>query len=412
MAFLMNKKSNILVGLDIGTSNITVVIAEVFPDSHLDIRGVGVSPSKGLRKGVVINIEATIEAISSAISQAETMAGCRIDSVYASISGSHIKGFNSHGIVGIKRREVSQQDVDKVIEAAKAVAIPLDREVLHVLPQEFIVDEQDGIHEPLGISGVRLEAKVHIVTGAVASAQNIVKCANRCGLAVDNIVLSPLASARSVLTQEEQDLGVCLVDIGGGTIDIAVFHGGAIKHTSVLSLGGNHITNDIAAGLRTPIAAAEDIKCRYGTALSRLIGRDETIEVPSTGGRDARGLSRLVLAEIIEPRVNEMLTMIQRDLVKAQCEEMLTSGIVLTGGCAQLKGLSQAAEQIFGLPVRLGRPTGPGGLVDLVKGPDFATAAGLVIYASREAGSAAHARGTQNFGRLFRKVGNWFGEYF
>lgn len=408
----MNKKSNILVGLDIGTSNITVVIAEVFPDSRLDIRGVGVSPSKGLRKGVVINIEATIEAISAAISQAETMAGCRIDSVYASISGSHIKGFNSHGIVGIKRREVSQQDVDKVIEAAKAVAIPLDREVLHVLPQEFIVDEQDGIHEPLGISGVRLEARVHIVTGAVASAQNIVKCANRCGLAVDNIVLSPLASARSVLTQEEQDLGVCLVDIGGGTIDLAVFHGGAIKHTSVLSLGGNHITNDIAAGLRTPIAAAEDIKCRYGTALSRLIGRDETIEVASTGGRDARGLSRLVLSEIIEPRVNEMLTMIQRDLVKAQCEEMLTSGIVLTGGCAQLKGLSQAAEQIFGLPVRLGRPSGPGGLVDLVKGPDFATAAGLVIYASREAGTTTYARGPQNVGRLFRKVGNWFSEHF
>ena len=287
----MAAKSNIIVGLDIGTCMITVSVGEVVSDGKINLIGVGTSPSKGLRKGVVINIEATVESISKAISQAETMAGAEIRAVFASISGSHIRGLNSHGIVGIRNKEVSAYDIEKVIEAAKAVAIPMDREILHVLPQEFIIDEQDGIREPLGISGVRLEARVHIVTGAVASAQNIVKCANKCGLNVKDIVLSSLASGKAVLSPEEQELGVCLVDIGGGTADIAVFHGGAVRYTSVVSIGGNHITNDIAAGLRTPIAAAEEIKCRHGAAISSLIGKSDTIEVPSTGDRSSRILS-------------------------------------------------------------------------------------------------------------------------
>ena len=265
----MGSSNNLIAGIDIGTSKTDVVIGERGPSGEISIIGVGTSPSRGLRKGVVINIEATVEAISSAVSQAEAMAGTEIRSVFASISGSHIKGFNSHGIVGIKNKEVSQDDVDRVIEAAKAVAIPLDREVLHVLPQEYIIDEQDGIREPRGMSGVRLESRVHIITGAVASAQNIVKCANRCGLSVDDIVLSTLAGARAVLTPEEMELGVCLIDFGGGTTDITVFHNSAVKHTSVLSIGGSHVTNDIAAGLRTPVAAAERIKCAYGTALIR-----------------------------------------------------------------------------------------------------------------------------------------------
>lgn len=401
-----------LVGLDIGTTNITVVLGEISSDGHVDIVGIGSSPSRGLRKGVVINIEATVHSIASAVKQAETMAGCEVHSVFAAISGSHIKGFNSHGIVGIKRREVSQYDIDKVIEAAKAVAIPLDREILHVLPQEFIIDEQDGIREPLGMSGVRLEARAHIVTGAVASAQNIVKCANRCGLAVENIVLAPLVSARAVLSQEEQELGVCLVDIGGGTADLVVFHHGAVKHTAVISVGGNHITNDIAAGLRTPLSAAEDIKCRHGTALVSLVSRDETIEVPSTGGRPPRVLSKLVLAEIIEPRVNEILNMVQRELLRSDCDEYLTSGLVLTGGSAAMNGISQAAEQIFNLPVRVGAPSGVGGLSDLVKGPEYATAVGLLLYGAREGGASRYGRSNWRISRTLRRVGGWFSEHF
>jgi cell division protein FtsA len=340
------------------------------------------------------------------------MAGCQIHSVFAAISGSHIKGFNSHGIVGIKNKEVSAQDIEKVIEAAKAVAIPLDREVLHVLPQEFIIDEQDGIREPLGISGVRLEARVHIVTGAVASAQNIVKCANRCGLTVQDIVLAPLASGKGVVSTEEQELGVCVVDIGGGTADIVVFHGGAVKHTGVVSVGGAHITNDIAAGLRTPLSAAEEIKCRYGTALTSLVSRDETIEVPSTGGRSPRVISKLVLSEIIEPRATEIFNLVHREIVKAGVDEILTSGIVLTGGTANLKGIAELAEQVFSLPVRVGNPIGFGGLTDLVRGPEYATAVGLVQYGAQNAasGKLSHARGFA--GRIFRKVSGLFSDYF
>lgn len=407
----MGSKTNIVVGLDIGTTKITVIVATIQPDGKVEVVGVGTSPSRGLRKGVVINIEATVESISRAISQAETMAGSEIQSVYAAISGSHIKGFNSHGIVGIKSREVSHLDIEKVIEAAKAVAIPLDREVLHVLPQEYIIDEQDGIKEPLGISGVRLEAKVHIITGAVASAQNIVKCANRCGLAVQDIVLAAIGSSRAVLSPEEQELGVALVDIGGGTTDLTVFHGGAIKHTAVISVGGSHITNDIAAGLRTPLAAAEEIKCQYGTGLSSQVNDEETIEVPSTGGRSPRVISKLVLSEIIEPRVNEMFTMLQRELIRSGADEFLTSGLVLTGGGAKLKGISQMAEQIFNLPVRVGSPRGVTGLNDLVNQPEYSTGVGLILHAASNLQHGRAVRGRFSIGRLFRGVSNWFSEH-
>ncbi len=411
----MAGKAHTLVGLDIGTSSVKVVIADVQFDSgtpNINVIGVGSSPSKGLRKGVVINIEATVSSISSAIEQAETMAGREAGTVFASISGSHIQGFNSHGIVGVRNKEVSSYDIEKVIEAAKAVAIPMDREVLHVLPQEYIIDEQDGIKEPLGISGVRLEAKVHIVTGSVASAQNIVKCANRCGLAVQDIVLAPISSAKAVVSPEEQELGVCLIDIGGGTSDLSIFHNGAVKHTSVISVGGNHITNDIAAGLRTPIAAAEEIKCRYGTALISLVSRDETVEVPSTGGRPPRVLSKLVLSEIIEPRVMELFTLVHRELVKSGYDEYLTSGLVLTGGCSNLNGIVAVAEQVFNLPVRVGRVSGVSGLSDLVASPEYASAVGLIRYGAQNLAQGGRLAGASNrMGAMVRSVGNFFARY-
>ena len=408
----MHHPQSLIAGLDIGTSSIKVVIGERKGDGRVDIIGVGESPSRGLRKGVVVNIESTVSAIARAVAQAETMAGCEISSVFASISGSHIKSFNSDGIVGIKNKEVSAQDIEKVIEAAKAVAIPLDREILHVLPQEFVIDEQDGVRDPIGISGVRLEARVHIVTGAVASAQNIVKCANRCGLAVEDIVASPLASARSVLSQEEQELGVCLLDIGGGTCGITVFHGGAVKYTAVLAVGGNHITNDIAAGLRTPLAAAEKIKCDHGTSIARGVSRDDTVEVPSTGGRAGRVLSKFVLAEIIEPRVSEVFALIQSELIKAGCEDLLTSGIVITGGTAHLPGIAQSAEQVFNLPVRIGGPIGLGGLIDLVKGPENSTAVGLCQHGAMQVSAGQRSSSKGPFGRTFGRIASWISDHF
>lgn len=409
----MAPRINTITALDIGTSKIGIAIAEHTPDGQLNLIGVGTSSSKGLRKGVVINIEATVESISAALSQAEAMAGCEAHSAFASISGSHIKGFNSHGIVGVKHREVTQDDVDRVIEAAKAVAIPLDREILHVLPQEYIIDEQDGIREPVGMSGVRLEARVHIVTGSVASAQNIVKCANRCGLNVDDIVLSPIASGKAVLTLEEMELGVCLLDIGGGTSDIIVFHGGAVKYTSVISVGGNHVTNDIAAGLRTPVAAAERIKCSSGTALANEVNKEDTIEVPSTGDRQPRVLSKSLLADIIEPRVSEMFSLIQRDLGRSGCEELLTSGIVIAGGCSSMPGMIEVAERIFNLPVRVGRTRDIGGLKDLIDGPEHATAAGLLLYGREQAGRHHRRPGVRfPMSGLLKRAGNWLGEHF
>ena len=408
----MPPKPETIVGLDIGTTLITVVIGETLADGQVSVVGIGTTPSKGLRKGVVINIESTVQSISNAISKAETMAGREISSVFASISGSHISGFNSHGIVGIKHKEVSHSDIEKVIEAAKAVAIPLDREVLHVLPQEFIIDEQDGIKEPLGISGVRLEAKVHIVTGSVASAQNVVKCANRCGLTVRDIVLAPLAAGKAAVTEEEKELGVALIDIGGGTTDISVFHQGAVKYTSVISVGGSHITNDMAAGLRTPIASAEEIKRLHGSASVSQVQAEDTIEVPSTGGRDPRVLSKVALAEIIEPRVVEIFRLVQKELIRSGTDELLISGLVLTGGTANLSGICKIAEEVFGIPVRTGSPSNVGGIKDIVAHPEYSAAVGLVLYGAENEAATGLRRGRFGVTRALKKVGGWFSEHF
>ncbi|MCM0080201.1 cell division protein FtsA [Geomonas sp. Red32] len=411
---MSGRRDNLIVGLDIGTTKICAIVGNLTEDG-LDIVGIGTSPSKGLRKGVVINIESTVSAIKKAVEEAELMAGCEIKSVYAGIAGGHIKGFNSQGVIAIKNREVSPEDVKRVIEAAKAIAIPMDREVIHILPQEFIIDDQDGIREPLGMSGVRLEAKVHIVTGAVASAQNIVKSCNRAGLEVADIVLEQLSSSEAVLSADEKELGVALVDIGGGTTDIAIFVDGAIKHTSVLSLGGNHLTNDIAVGLRTPMAEAERIKQKYGCCLSTMVGKDETIEVPSVGGRKPRVLSRQLLCEILEPRVEEIFTLVNREIVKSGLEDMIASGVVITGGSTILEGMPELAEQIFNLPVRRGLPQKIGGLTDVVNSPVYATGVGLVVYGSKNVG--VHEFPTQQsdetvFRRVSRRMKDWFGEFF
>lgn len=376
-------KKDFIVGLDIGTTKICAIVGEV-TDAGIDIVGIGTHPSTGLRKGVVINIESTVESITKAIEEAELMAGCKIDAVLAGIAGSHIKSFNSHGIVAVKDKEITANDVQRVLDAAKAIAIPMDREVIHVVPQEYVIDDQDGIKEPVGMSGVRLESKVHIVTGAVSSAQNIVKSCNKAGLDVSEIVLEPVASAEAVLTHDERELGVVLVDIGGGTSDIAIFSQGALVHTGVLAIGGNHITNDIAVGLRTPQNEAERIKVKYGCAMSSLVKGDETIEVPSVGGRKPRTVPRKLLAEIIEPRVEEIFSLIQREVVKSGYQELLASGIVITGGTTILEGMPELAEFIFDMPVKRGVPIGLGGLKDVVNSPKFATGVGLLKYAARK----------------------------
>jgi cell division protein FtsA len=379
---MSRKSGELIVGLDIGTTKICSIVGEQ-TDEGIDIIGIGTHPSKGLRKGVVVNIEATVGSIRRAIEEAELMAGCEITTVYTGIAGGHIKGINSQGIVAVKDKEVREADIQRVIDAAKAIAIPLDREVIHVLPQEFIIDDQGGIKEPLGMAGVRLEAKVHIVTGAVSSAQNIVKCANRTGLNVADIVLQPLASSEACLAEDERELGVCLVDIGGGTTDIAIFSGGAIVHTAVIALGGNNLTSDIAIGLRTPAHEAERIKQKYGCALTAMVDKDEQIEVPSVGGRQPRVLNRSILCEILEPRVEEIFQLVHREIQKCGYEELLASGVVITGGSSLLNGMAELAEEVMGLPVRRGMPKGIGGLVDVVKSPMYATGVGLVLYGAR-----------------------------
>jgi cell division protein FtsA len=409
----MARKDGLVVGLDIGTTKICVVVAER-SETGVDIVGIGTHPSRGLRKGVVVDIDATVDSIKHAVEEAELMADCEITSVYAGIAGGHIRGFNSQGMVAVKEREVSDGDVRRVIDAAKAVAIPMDREVIHVIPQEFIVDEQDGIREPVGMSGVRLEAKIHIVTAAVTSAQNIVKCANKAGLNVIDIVLEPLASAEATLAPDERDLGVCLADIGGGTADIAVFGDGSIKHTSVLGLGGYHISNDIAVGLRTPFEEAERIKKRFGVASARQLASDDVLSVPSVGGRRPRQVSRKILCEIIEPRVDEILTLARQVLVKAGLEDQIPAGVVLTGGCAALEGLTDLAEEIFEAPVRLGTPSHIGGLQDVVRGPMYATGVGLVLYGSAQSrsrqGTRFRIRDESIFGRVKQRMRDWFYE--
>jgi len=408
----MGKKDSLVVGLDIGTTKICTIVGEVV-NGQTHIIGLGTHPSKGLRKGVVINIESTVQSIKKAVEEAELMADCHITSVYAGIAGGHIKGINSHGVIAVKNKEITQNDVKRVIDAASAVAIPMDREVIHVIPQEFIVDDQDGIRDPVGMSGVRLEGRVHIVTGAITSAQNIVKCANRAGLDVDDIVLEQLGSSDAVLTPEEKELGAAIVDIGGGTTDLVIFSGGAIKHTAVFSLAGNHITNDISVGLRTPVEEAEKIKIRYGCALTSLVRKDETIEVPSVGGRKPRVLSRQTLAEIIEPRVEEILSLVRDELVKMGYGTLLASGVILTGGSAILEGVPELAEQIFNLPVRRGTPVGIGGLVDLVNSPIYATGVGLVLYGSHRMGKSRFQVGEGNvFSKVTRRMKEWIGEFF
>lgn len=409
---MARKADEILVGLDIGTTKIACVIGEV-TESGIDIIGIGSSPSTGLRKGVVINIDATINSIKKAVEEAELMAGCEVNTVYAGIAGGHIKGFNSHGIVAVKDKEVRPADLARVVDAARAVAIPMDREVLHVIPQDYIIDEQDGIREPLGMSGVRLEAKVHIVTGSVTSAQNIVKCANACGLNVSDIVLEQLASSDAVLSEDEKELGVAVVDIGGGTTDIAIFSGGALVHTAVLSIGGNHLTNDIAVGLRTPMAEAERIKQRYGCAMTNRVSPEETIEVPSVGGRPPRVLSRQILSEIIEPRVEEIFAFVGREIRNSGYEDLIASGVVITGGTTILEHMPELAEATLGMPVRRGLPKGVGGLVDVVRNPKFATGVGLVMHGAR-AGERElfRMRDERVYHRVANRMRQWFAEIF
>jgi cell division protein FtsA len=406
----LQANDDIIVGLDIGTTKICAVVGEVKGGS-INIIGIGTHPSIGLRKGVVVNIESTVDSIKKAVEEAEVMAGCEISSVYAGIAGGHITGFNSRGIVAIKGPEITQHDVDRVVDAARAVAIPMDREVIHVLPQEYIVDDQTGIQNPLGMTGVRLEAKIHIVTGAVTSAHNIVKCANRAGLDVCDIVLESLASGEAVLTDEEKELGTGLLDLGGGTTDLAVFSEKNIKHTFVLALGGNNLTNDIAVGLRAPIAEAEKIKKKFGSCLSRSIHGDETIEVPGMGGSKPRTLPRQILGEILEPRMEEIFTLIKREIYRAGMENMITSGMVVTGGTSLLDGVTEIAESILEVPVRLGKPVGISGLVDVVNNPMYATGVGLVLFGVRNRSAKKfRIRDANIFNRVMNQMKRWFRE--
>ena len=408
----MAKRDSIVVGLDIGTTKICAIVGEVKQEG-LEIIGIGTHPSKGLRKGVVVNIDSTVQSIRKAIEEAELMAGCEINMVYVGIAGGHIKGFNSHGVIAVKDREINKADIDRVIEAAQAVTIPTDREVIHVIPQEYILDQQDCIQEPLGMSGTRLEAKVHIVTAAVASAQNIVKSVNKAGLAVADIVLQQIASSEAVLGQDEKDLGVALVDIGGGTTDIAVYHNGTIKHTAVISLGGNQITGDIAVGIRTPSEEAEKIKKKFGCCMTSMIDKNETIEVPSVGGRKPRIVSRQILGEIIEPRVEELFQLVNQEITKSGYDSVITSGIVLTGGTAIMDGMLELAEQVFNLPVRRGLPSGIGGLIDVVKSPMYSTGVGLVLYGKKHSTTVMFERGDkQIFNKLFDRMKGWVKEFF
>ncbi|MCA9676493.1 MAG: cell division protein FtsA [Kofleriaceae bacterium] len=376
------KPNEIVVGLDIGTTKIAAIVGEV-TDEGVDVIGIGTAPSRGLRRGVVNNIDATVASIQAAIDEAENMAGCEISTVFAGISGAHVRGLNSHGIVAVKDKEVRDADVARVIDAAKAVAIPMDREVLHVLPQQYVIDDQDGIRDPVGMAGVRLEAKVHIVTTAVTSAQNVVKCANRCGLTVADIVLEPLASAQAVLEEDEKELGVAVIDIGGGTCDLVVYAEGALVHSAVLPLGGGHVTNDIATVLRTPLDSAEKIKKKYGVACRAMVEDGQTIEVPSVGGRGPRVLPRQTLAEIIEPRIEETFEHIKRELMRSGYFDALAAGVVLTGGATALEGTCEVAEQTIGLPARRGMPGRIGGLIDVVRSPAYAAGVGLVLYGAR-----------------------------
>ena len=408
----MGKKNSIVVGLDIGTSKVCAVVGEM-TENGVEIIGVGSHPSQGLRKGVVINIEGTVSSVKKAVEEAGLMAGCEIHTVFTSISGGHIKAFNSHGIVAVKNKEVTQRDLERVIDAARAVAIPMDRDVIHVLPQDYIIDDQDGIREPLGMSGVRLEAKVHIVTGAQTSAQNIIKCCNRTGLNVAEMVLAPLAAAEAVLSDEERELGVVLIDVGGGTTDIAIYHDGAVKHTAVVGIGGNHVTNDIAAGLRTPFNDAERIKQRHGFARASMVNDDERVDVPSVAGKGPSSVSRQILCEIIEPRLDEIFELVQKEVAKSGFEGALTSGIVITGGSMLLPGAVEMAERSFGLPVRLGMPARVRGLIDIISNPTYATGVGLVLHGmKRQERGVYRTREDKILSKVKHRMSDWLSEFF
>jgi cell division protein FtsA len=405
---MAKENRNLVVGLDIGTSKVVALVAELGPDGALEVLGMGNHESKGLKKGVVVNIESTVAGIQRALEEAELMADCKIASAFTGIAGSHIRSFNSTGMVAVKEREVSAIDVERAVETAKAVNIPTDQQILHVLRQEFIIDGQEDVREPVGMSGVRLEVKVHIVTGAVSAAQNIVKCVRRCGLDVNDLILQPLASARAVLSADEMDLGVCLVDIGGGTTDLAIFTHGAIRHTAVIPIAGDQITNDIAMALRTPTAEAETIKKRHGVALRQLADANETIEVPGIGDRPPRVMSRQTLAEVIEPRAEELFSLVQQVLRESGYEELLSSGIVLTGGSALMQGMTELGEEIFHMPVRIGLPRYAGGLAEVVRSPRYATAMGLLLEGAQQVQQGRVSQQSGSVRAVFSRMRDWF----
>jgi cell division protein FtsA len=411
----MTKKSDrdLIVGLDIGTSKVVAIVAAPIPNTgpnepKLEIIGIGIHPARGMKKGVVVNIESTVQSIQRAVEEAELMAGCQIHSVYAGIAGSHIRSLNSHGTVAIKDKEVTPGDIERVLDAAKAVHFPGDQQLLHVMPQEYIIDNQEGIREPIGMSGVRLEAKVHLITGAVSAAQNITKCIERCGLSVDGIILEQMASSYSVLEHDEKELGVCLVDIGGGTTDIAIFIDGAIRHTAVIPIAGDQVTNDIAVALRTPTQYAEEIKMKYACALTQLAHEGETIEVPSVGDRPPRQLARQTLAEVVEPRYEELLMLVQAELRRSGFEELLAAGVVLTGGSSKMEGVIELAEEVFHLPVRLGLPQHVGGLVDVIKNPIHATGVGLLLFGNEEEGVHSEEQNNSGIKSMLARMKSWF----
>lgn len=403
------ESKNMLVGLDIGTSKIVAIVAEVLDDGQLNVVGMGQTPSRGMKRGMVVNIESTVQAIQRALEEAELMADCKIHEVYTGIAGSHIKSTNSHGMVAIKDREVTQADIERVIETARAVTIPPDHQVLHILTQEYSIDGQEGVREPLGMSGVRLEAKVHIVTGAVSAAQNVAKCVRRCGLEVADLVLQPMASAIAVLSEDEKDLGVCLIDIGGGTTDLAVYANGAIRHTAVIPIAGDQITNDIAMALRTPTKEAEDIKIQHGVALVGLAEASQMIEVPGVGERGSRQMSRVTLAEVIEPRVEELFQLVQQELRRSGFEDVLSSGLVLTGGASLMPGMVELAEEVFHMPVRMGVPKYVGGLSEVIKNPRFSTGAGLLLYGKDQMQAPTGMKSSgEGIGSMLTRMKTWF----
>lgn len=402
-------ENNLLVGLDIGTSKVVALVGEINQNNKIDVIGVGSSPSRGLKRGIVINIDATVQSIQRAIEDAELMAGCEIHSVYTGIAGNHIRSLNSHGIVAIRDREVVQADVDRVIDAAKAIAIPADQKILHILPQEFIIDSQEGVREPIGMSGVRLEAKVHIVTGGVSAARNIVKCIERCGLHVSDIVLQQLASSTSVLTDDEKELGVCLIDIGGGTTDIAVFTEGSIRHTAVIPIAGDQVTNDIAVALRTPTKYAEEIKIKHGCALLRLVSSNESIEIPNAVQRQTRQVPKRTLADVSEARYEELLTLVLAELRRSGFEDLIAAGLVITGGGSKIMGLAELAEQVFHMPVRIGAPQTVGGMEGIANNPIYATGVGLLLtaYNQNKEGKADEVV-SDTHKSLWTRMKNWF----